>query len=95
MISRAGFEKGSQSGYILSRDRKAKESDVRTEVFHFPDKNYMVELRTLRGPCLQKILWSEWACVPGDMITEIAVSPSTICLGGSLFFRPQAIASND
>lgn len=52
-------------------------------------------MHTSVGHAFRKILWSEWAWVLGDMIIEIAVSPGTICLGGSLFFRPQAIASND
>lgn len=67
------------------------------EVFHFPDKNYMVDLCPLLlvGPSFRRILWSEWALIPGDVIIETAVSPSTTCLGGSLFFRPPAIASND
>lgn len=68
-----------------------------TEVFHFPDKNYMVELCPLlsAGHAFRRILWSEWPVILGDVIIEIAVSPSTTCLGGSLFFRPSAIASND
>ena len=40
------FEKGSWSGFLLLRDRYAKENDVTTEVFYLPDKNYMVELCT-------------------------------------------------
>lgn len=41
------FETGSWSGFLLSRDRYAKENDVTTHVFCLPDKNYMVELCTL------------------------------------------------
>lgn len=60
--STTSFGKGSYLGFILLRDRYAQENDVTTEVFHFPDKNYMVELRTLMLVMpLRRILWSEWA----------------------------------
>lgn len=65
-----------------------------TEIFHFPDRNYMVELYTLLS------VWKDLVVRVGpssgrrDHI-DFAASLSTMYLSGSLFFRPHAIASND
>lgn len=62
------FEKGSYFGFLLLRDHYAKEDDVTTETFHFPDKNYMVQLHTLLSVVsLEESCGQSGPRVPGDV----------------------------